>query len=154
MPVRLHPDLVFVAADGSRRDRAALLRTAAALQSRLDVDIALAAEDPFLLAAAILASFRLGRFPILLPDLSPESRAAAGQAGRRVDLAVPEASMLVEKSVGDVPHTGGKRFEKDSELNQQLIKWIAAGTPLDPANIPTCTGITIYPQNGVIDGPG
>jgi hypothetical protein len=74
--------------------------------------------------------------------------------GRRVDLAVPEASMLVEKSVGDVPHTGGKRFEKDSELNQQLIKWIAAGTPLDPANIPTCTGITIYPQNGVLDGPG
>ncbi len=80
MPVRLHPDLVFVAADGTRRNRAALLRTAAALQSRLDVDIALAAEDPFLLAAAILASFRLGRQPILLPDLSPESRAAAGQA--------------------------------------------------------------------------
>ena len=74
--------------------------------------------------------------------------------GRRVDLAIPEASMLVEKSVGDVPHTGGKRFEKDSELNQQLIKWIAAGTPLDPADIPTCTGITIYPRNGVLDGPG
>lgn len=74
--------------------------------------------------------------------------------GRRVDLAIPEASMLVEKSVGDVPHTGGKRFEKESELNQQLIKWIAAGTPQDPADIPTCTGVTIYPRNGVLDGPG
>ncbi len=74
--------------------------------------------------------------------------------GRRVDLAIPEASMMVEKCVGDVPHTGGKRYEKDSELNQQIVKWIAAGTPLDPADIPTCSGITIYPRNGVLDGPG
>ncbi len=74
--------------------------------------------------------------------------------GRRVDLAIPEASMMVEKCVGDVPHTGGKRYEKDSELNQQIVKWIAAGTPLDPADIATCTGMTIYPQNGVLDGAG
>ena len=74
--------------------------------------------------------------------------------GRRVDHAIPEASMMVEKSVGDVPHTGGKRFEKNSELNQQMVKWIAAGTPLDPADIATCAGLTIYPKNGVLDGPG
>lgn len=74
--------------------------------------------------------------------------------GRRVDLAVPEASLMVEKAVGVVPHTGGKRYEMDSELNQQVVKWIAAGTPQDPADIATCTGITIYPQNGVLDGPG
>ncbi len=74
--------------------------------------------------------------------------------GRRVDLAIPESSLMVEKSVGDVPHTGGKRFEKNSELNQQLVKWIAAGTPLDPADIATCIGMTIYPKNGVLDGPG
>lgn len=74
--------------------------------------------------------------------------------GRRVDLAVPEASLMVEKVVGVVPHTGGKRYEMDSELNQQVVKWIAAGTPQDPADIATCTGITIYPQNGVLDGPG
>ncbi len=80
MHVHLHPDLVFVAADGSRRHHADLYRVATALQSRLDVDSALAAEDPFLLAAALLASFRLGRQPILLPDLSPESRSAAGKA--------------------------------------------------------------------------
>lgn len=74
--------------------------------------------------------------------------------GRRVDLAIPEASLMVEKAVGVVPHTGGKRYEMDSELNQQVVKWIAAGTPQDPADIATCTGITIYPQNGVLDGPG
>lgn len=74
--------------------------------------------------------------------------------GRRVDLAIPEASLMVEKAVGAVPHTGGKRYEMDSELNQQVVKWIAAGTPQDPADVATCTGITIYPQNGVLDGPG
>ena len=74
--------------------------------------------------------------------------------GRRVDLAVPEASMMVEKAVGDVPHTGGKRYEKTSELNQLIVKWIAAGTPQDPADIPTCTGLELYPPNGVLDGQG
>ena len=74
--------------------------------------------------------------------------------GRRVDLAVPEASMMVEKAVGDVPHTGGKRYEKTSELNQLVVKWIAAGTQSDPADIPTCVGLELYPPNAVLDGQG
>lgn len=74
--------------------------------------------------------------------------------GRRLDFAVPEASLLIEKSVGAVPHTGGKRFELDSELSRTLLTWIAAGAPQDPANIPTCTGIELYPPGGVLDGEG
>ena len=74
--------------------------------------------------------------------------------GRRIDLAVPEASLLVEKSIGAVPHTGGKRFEADSELGKTMIEWIAAGVPQDPADIPTCNGLEIFPKNGVLDGQG
>lgn len=74
--------------------------------------------------------------------------------GRRVDLAVPEASLLVEKTVGAVPHTGGKRYAADSELNQEVVRWIAAGCPADPANVPTCTGLEIYPKQAVMDGEG
>lgn len=74
--------------------------------------------------------------------------------GRRVDLAIPESSLLIEKAVGDVPHTGGKRYEKTSELNQLMVKWIASGTPQDPADIPTCTGLELYPPNAVLDGEG
>jgi len=74
-------------------------------------------------------------------------------SGRRLNLAVPEASLLVEKSIGAVPHTGGKRFEMDSELNQQLIRWMQANCPQDPADIPTVTGVEIYPRNAVLDGP-
>lgn len=74
--------------------------------------------------------------------------------GRRVDLAVPASSLLVEKSVGDVPHTGGKRFDKDSTLNKTLLEWIAKGTPEDPADQATCTSIELYPKQAVLDGAG
>ena len=34
---------------------------------------------------------------------------------RRVNLAVPEESLVLQKALGAVPHTGGKRFEPSSE---------------------------------------
>jgi hypothetical protein len=74
--------------------------------------------------------------------------------GRRIDLAVPEASLLIEKSIGAVPHTGGKRFERQSELCETLVEWISAGCPQDPANVAVCTGIELYPNSGVLDGEG
>lgn len=74
--------------------------------------------------------------------------------GRRIDLAVPDASLLVEKAIGVVPHTGGKRFERDSELCTNVVDWIAAGCPADPATIATCVGLEIYPRDGVLDGEG
>lgn len=76
------------------------------------------------------------------------------QLGRRVDLAVPEASLMIEKSIGAVPHTGGKRFDADSELNQTLLEWISKGTPQDPADQAICTSIELYPEQGVLDGTG
>jgi hypothetical protein len=75
-------------------------------------------------------------------------------SGRRLDLAVPQASLAVEKSIGAVPHTGGKRFAPESELCQNLVGWIAAGCPSDPATIPTCTALEIYPKQAVLDGEG
>lgn len=74
--------------------------------------------------------------------------------GRRIDLAVPEASLLFEKAVGAVPHTGGKRFEPDSELAQIVLEWLRSGVPEDPVDVPTCTSIDIYPKQAVLDGHG
>jgi len=76
------------------------------------------------------------------------------QSGRRLDLAVPASSLLIEKSIGAVPHTGGKRFAAESELNQDLVSWVAAGCPSDQATIPTCTSLEIYPKQAVLDGEG
>ena len=75
-------------------------------------------------------------------------------SGRRLDLSVPEASLLLEKSIGAVPHTGGKRFELESEYSADIIKWIAENCPQDPAEIPTCVGLEVYPRQAVLDGPG
>lgn len=75
-------------------------------------------------------------------------------SGRRIDLAVPESSLLLEKSIGAVPHTGGKRFELNTEYGQDLVRWIADSCPLDAAAIPTCTSLEIYPKQAVLDGPG
>ena len=76
-------------------------------------------------------------------------------SGRRLNLAVPAESTLLEKSVGAVPHTGGKRFETDSELYQSIHRWIEAGAPDDDVTkLPTVTAVELYPRNGVLDGPG
>lgn len=75
-------------------------------------------------------------------------------SGRRVDLAVPASSLVVEKSIGAVPHTGGKRFAPESELYKDLVEWITMGCPNDPATIPVCTSLEIYPQQAVLDGEG
>jgi len=72
--------------------------------------------------------------------------------GRRVNVAVPESSLIVEKATGKVPHTGGKRFEVDSEQYQALVEWLRSNTPDDSPNSPTCTGIELYPNQAVLDG--
>src|SRR3954470_17027857 len=69
-------------------------------------------------------------FRLSLFGFDPEGdhfRLTREMAGRRINLAAPSDSTVVERSVGAVPHTGGKRFEPDSELCQTLIKWIDAG---------------------------
>lgn len=72
---------------------------------------------------------------------------------RRINLAVPEDSLLIEKSIGSVPHTGGKRFEKDSALNQTLLEWLRAGAPNDDlAKTATITGIEVHPRQLVLEG--
>ena len=53
-----------------------------------------------------------------------------------------------------MPHTGGTRFTKDSELYQTLLKWIDAGVPNDGKEIPALIGLEIYPQHSVLNGPG
>ena len=76
-------------------------------------------------------------FRISLFGFDPEGdhfRLTREMVGRRINLAVPSDSTLLEKATGAVPHTGGKRFEASSELYQTLHGWIEAGAPNDDAS--------------------
>lgn len=71
---------------------------------------------------------------------------------RRINLAVPSASLLMEKGCGDVPHTGGKRFDKTSEYYSTLLKWLEAGAAADPQEPPKCVQVEVFPPNAVLEG--
>jgi Protein of unknown function (DUF1553)/Protein of unknown function (DUF1549) len=49
--------------------------------------------------------------------------------GRRVDLASPERSLLLQKGLGRLDHGGGRRLPRDGEAVRVLREWIAAGAP-------------------------
>ena len=75
--------------------------------------------------------------------------------GRRINLANPEGSLVVQKAIGAVPHTGGKRFEKDSELADRLVQWIAAGAKDDPnagKDAPKLQAVDLYPPTTLLEG--
>lgn len=73
--------------------------------------------------------------------------------GRRINLAIPEESTLVEKCTGVVPHSGNKLYDADSEYNKVILEWITAGAKDDPAEIAKVTGIEVYPKQIVLEGP-
>jgi mono/diheme cytochrome c family protein len=79
-------------------------------------------------------------------------RLTTEMAGRRINLAVPEESLLVTKSIGSVPHTGGKLIKADSPFYQTLVQWIRDGANYDVGEIPHPTGIEVQPKQIVLTG--
>ena len=71
--------------------------------------------------------------------------------GRRVNLALPQESLMLEKATGKVQHTGGERFKEDSEMYQVLLRWLKAGVPVDGTNVARCTNVDIQPRQLVLE---
>ncbi|HEX3151838.1 MAG TPA: DUF1549 and DUF1553 domain-containing protein [Gemmataceae bacterium] len=69
--------------------------------------------------------------------------------GRRIDLAVPEKSLMLEKSTGAVPHTGGTLFDTKHEDYQTLLRWLTAGAPDDGADTKVPVGVELLPSKVV-----
>ena len=51
--------------------------------------------------------------------------------GRRINLALPAESLLIEKATGAVPHTGGKRFEAGQRAQPDAARMARGGVPND-----------------------
>lgn len=74
--------------------------------------------------------------------------------GRRINLAIPEESLLIEKGTGKVPHTGGQKFAVGDQYFESFVRWIEAGAPQDSPSIQTPVSVDVYPKNAVMDGKG
>jgi hypothetical protein len=73
---------------------------------------------------------------------------------RRINLASPKDSLMIEKSIGSVPHTGGKRFGAESEHYAIMLRWLEEGAPNDAAPTPAVVGVDLYPPSAVLEGEG
>lgn len=68
-------------------------------------------------------------------------------ANRRVHTGVPEASLLVRKPLGEIPHEGGKLFRAEGRETRTLLDWIRAGVPGPAKDDLAVRGIEILPGN-------
>lgn len=73
---------------------------------------------------------------------------------RRINLAVPQESLLLQKATGAVPHTGGKRFDPQSPYYATLRTWLEAGAPYDSGQVPHVETLELYPPKAVLEGAG
>jgi len=73
-------------------------------------------------------------------------------AGRRINLAMPARSLLVEKAAGVVPHTGGGPAPEGTAHHRTLVRWIEAGVPADGKDVATPESLAIMPNRIVLEG--
>jgi hypothetical protein len=74
-------------------------------------------------------------------------------AGRRVNFASPDDSLMLLKATGAVPHEGGQRTKFDDKYYRMLRAWIADGAKLNPAT-PRVAKIEVTPKNPVLQAIG
>ena len=94
-------------------------------------------------------------FRLSLFGMDPEGdyfRLTREMPGRRINLALPAESMLVEKAVGAVPHSGNKLYDADSAYNRMVVEWIGRGARDDEPGVAKVTGIEVFPKQVVLEG--
>ncbi|MCP4849402.1 MAG: DUF1549 domain-containing protein [Verrucomicrobiaceae bacterium] len=72
---------------------------------------------------------------------------------RRVNLAAPDASLMLLKATAAVPHEGSQVTKLGSNYYKILRKWIASGVKFEPST-PRVTKIEVFPKNPVVQKIG
>jgi len=70
--------------------------------------------------------------------------------GRRVQVASPADSLLLQKPIGAVPHGGGVRIRRDSDEYRMLHRWVASGAPRRQPEVPALQKIDVFPTARVL----
>ncbi len=74
--------------------------------------------------------------------------------GRRVFPANPDASLVLTKATGQVPHGGGKKMEVGSEEYKIVRRWVASGLPYGNPTDPVVTKVIVTPDARILDRQG
>lgn len=93
--------------------------------------------------------FRLSLFGY---DFKSDHEAIAQGDYPRVNLEVPAASKILEKATEEIPHEGGKRFEKDSWQYNMIAQWIKSGAKGVPDDGHQLKSISVSPAEIIWDG--
>lgn len=70
---------------------------------------------------------------------------------RRINRLQPAESLILRKPLGDVPHRGGVRFRRDSQLHDILVKWIEQGAASDAQDPVDIDHVSIFPERFVLE---
>jgi hypothetical protein len=71
---------------------------------------------------------------------------ARENGGRRINIAFPERSLLLEKARGESSHGGGRLFEADDRAARVLRDWIARGAPPSNEDDPVLESVEVLPS--------
>ncbi len=74
-------------------------------------------------------------------------------SGRRTDRLGPDASLLLMKGLGKVPHEGSIRFAPSSFPAQTIRQWFVDGLQDDSANLPKLEKVEVQPGNRLLNMP-
>lgn len=74
--------------------------------------------------------------------------------GRRVNVSAPDRSLLIQKALGNVDHTGGQCVQEDSPELQTLLSWIQTGAPADPETAAVPLRLRVYPEEAIFPQKG
>lgn len=74
--------------------------------------------------------------------------------GRRTSVNSPDASLMLKKALGQIPHEGGVRFGATSIPARTIHAWLQHGFPDDAANLAVPKKIEVLPGARVMTAPG
>ena len=75
-------------------------------------------------------------------------------SGRRIQRNAPEESLLLQKAIGNVEHTGGGPIGENSKEYELLVQWLYEGAHQDDATTPVAQRIEVLPGQSVAAAPG
>ena len=98
-----------------------------------------------------------GGFKLSLRGYDPAAdyiELANSAQGRRINRFDADASLILKKGTGQIPHAGGPRLNSVNSVPQEIVRaWLADGVRDDSAELPALNRVEVLPGNRVQTAP-